>query len=39
MPRGIFRDKEKKDQVADFNMAPPDSLAQMVVDAWFTSPT
>jgi hypothetical protein len=34
MPRGIFRDKEKKDQVADFNMAPTDSLAQMIVDAW-----
>ena len=34
MPRGIFRDKAQKDQVADFSMAPNDSLAQMVVDAW-----
>jgi hypothetical protein len=34
MPRGIFRDKAKTDQVADFSMAPSDSLAQMVVDAW-----
>jgi len=34
MPRGIFRDKAQKDQVADFSMAPSDSLAQMVVDAW-----
>jgi hypothetical protein len=34
MPRGIFRDKAKTDQVADFSIAPSDSLAQMVVDAW-----
>ncbi len=34
MPRGIFRDNAKTDQVADFFMTPPDSLAQMVVDAW-----
>jgi hypothetical protein len=34
MPRGIFRDKAQKDQVADFSLAPNDSLAQMVVDAW-----
>ena len=34
MPRGIFRDKAKTDHVADFSLAPNDSLAQMVVDAW-----
>jgi hypothetical protein len=34
MPRGIFRDKAQKDQVADFSMAPSDSIAQMIVDAW-----
>ncbi len=34
MPRGIFRDKAKTDQVADFNMAPTDAIAQMIVDAW-----
>ncbi|HZT25711.1 MAG TPA: hypothetical protein VFA57_08425 [Pseudolabrys sp.] len=34
MPRGIFRDKAKTDQVADFSIAPSDALAQMVVDAW-----
>ena len=34
MPRGIFRDKAKTEQVADFSIAPSDSLAQMVVDAW-----
>jgi hypothetical protein len=34
VPRGIFRDAGKKDQVADFSMAPNDSLAQMIVDAW-----
>ena len=32
--RGIFTDKAQKDKVADFNMAPSDSLAQMIVDAW-----
>jgi hypothetical protein len=31
---GIFRDKEKKEQVADFTYAANDSLAQMIVDAW-----
>ncbi len=34
MPRGIFRDKAQKDQVADFSLAPNDLLAQMIVDAW-----
>jgi hypothetical protein len=31
---GIFRDAAQKDQVADFSIAPNDSLAQMIVDAW-----
>jgi hypothetical protein len=31
---GIFRDADKKLQVADFSYAPNDALAQMIVDAW-----
>jgi hypothetical protein len=34
MPAGIFRDKAKKDKVADFSYTPNDALAQMIVDAW-----
>jgi hypothetical protein len=34
VPRGIFSDKDQKSKVADFSLAPSDSLAQMVVDAW-----
>jgi hypothetical protein len=31
---GIFKDKLKAEQVADFSYYPNDSLAQMIVDAW-----
>jgi hypothetical protein len=34
MPRGIYRDEAKKEQVADFSMAPTDSIAELIVDAW-----
>jgi hypothetical protein len=34
MPRGVYWDKAQKDKVADFSMAPSDSLAQMIIDAW-----
>lgn len=31
---GIFKDKAKTEQVADFSYYPNDSLAQMIIDAW-----
>jgi hypothetical protein len=31
---GIFNDAAQNDVVADFSLAPNDSLAQMIVDAW-----
>jgi hypothetical protein len=34
MVAGIFRDKAKKDKVADFTLAPNDAVAQMIIDAW-----
>jgi hypothetical protein len=34
MAPGIYKDAAKKQQVADFNYSPNDSLAQLIVDAW-----